>query len=222
VGHAHLKKGNGFVEPRIFSIMLAGSKHPEHYSQKPVDWDFFDLKGMLEELFTILGFGGITVKKSELSMLHPGRQAKVYVGDVHVGIMGEIHPELLVKLDIPQRVLFAECDMQELLNINRSATKMQELAIFPSSERDWTITLSKSVKFAELMAKIDELKPAICQEVSLTSIFEHEKLGLDKHNLTLHFVYRDRAKTISQDEVDKAHQTVVSGALNYLAEKYPE
>lgn len=222
VGHAHLKKGNGFVEPRIFSIMLAGCKHPEHFSQKPVDWDFYDLKGMLEELFTILGFGGISVKKSELSMLHPGRQAKVYVGDVHVGIMGEIHPELLAKLDVPQTVLFAECDMQELLNIARIPAKMQELPIFPSSDRDWTITISKNIRFNELMAKIDEVKPAICQQVSLTSIFEHEKLGLDKHNLTLHFVYRDKAKTISQEEVDKAHQTLVSGVLNYLAEKYPE
>lgn len=222
VGHVHLKKGDGFVEPRVFSIMLTGKRQPEHFSQSVVNWDFFDLKGMFEELFGLLGFANVVVAKSQTTMLHPGRQAKVYVDGAHVGIMGEIHPELLDKLGISQRVLFAECDMHELMKLTRKAPKMQELAIFPSSDRDWTITLSKKIHYNELMAKINELKPAVCESVTLSALFEHEKLGIDKHNVTLHFVYRDRSKTISQEVVDAAHQKLVSSVVHYLAEKYPE
>ncbi len=222
VGHAHLKKGEGFVEPRIFSIVLTGMKQPNHFSLNPQPWDFFDLKGMLEELFYTLRFSKVFVEKSDLSMFHPGRQAKVFVDDVHVGILGEVHPELLAKLDIPQAVLFAECDMQELMKLPRKEVKMHPMAIFPSSERDWTITLAKKINFDEIMTKINEIKPAICETVELAAIFEHEKLGIDKHNVTLHFVYRDRAKTVSQEEVDKAHKSLESQVVHYLAEKYPE
>lgn len=222
VGHVHLKKGDGFVEPRVFSIMLSGKKAPEHFSQNANNWDFFDLKGMLEELFSLLRFNNFSVEQSESTMLHPGRQAKVYVDGVHVGVMGEIHPELLDRLDIPQRVLFAECDIQELMKLDRQAPKMQDLALFPSSDRDWTITLSKKIGYNELLAKIYEVMPEVCESVSLTALFEHEKLGLDKHNITLHFVYRDREKTISQEVVDTAHQKLVSNVVHYLAEKYPD
>jgi phenylalanyl-tRNA synthetase beta chain len=144
------------------------------------------------------------------------------VGDVHVGILGEIHPLLLHKLGVSKRVLFAECDIEELMTLARGEQKMQELAEFPSSDRDWTVTLSKRIHFDEVMAKINEVKPKIVESCALVSLFEHEKLGIDRHNVTLHFVYRDREKTISQEEVEKAHQRLVREVTNYLAEKYPE
>lgn len=222
VGHAHLKKGEGFVEPRIFSIMLSGKRRPQHFSEISSEWDFFDLKGMLEELFITLGFSEMSVKKSNAAMFHPGRQAKVYIDGVHIGMIGEIHPQALAEYDINQRILFAECDMQELMRLPRKEQKMQSLAIFPSSQRDWTITASKKIHFDEIINKINEIKPAICEDVSLEALFEHEKLGLDKHNVTLHFVYRDKTKTVSQEAVDQAHQKLVTQVSQYLAEKYPE
>ncbi|MBS0634181.1 MAG: phenylalanine--tRNA ligase subunit beta [Verrucomicrobia bacterium] len=220
VGHAHLKKGTGFVEPRLFSIMLTGKARSHHFSRKDREWDFFDLKGMLEELFSTLRFSEMTVEKSKMSMFHPERQAKVFVDGVHIGIMGELHPELLQRLGIDQRVLYSECDMQELINLSQKACKMEELALFPASQRDWTITLPKKVSYAEITNKINEIKPAICEAVTLVSLFEHEKLGADRHNVTLNFVYRDREKTVSQDEVEAAHQKLVSTVSKYLAEKY--
>ena len=76
--------------------------------------------------------------------------------------------------------------------------------------------------YDEILSKICEVKPAVCESCSLVSLFEHEKLGPDRHNVTLHFVYRDSTKTVSQDEVEKAHQKLVQEVANYLAEKYPE
>ncbi|MCE5293506.1 MAG: phenylalanine--tRNA ligase subunit beta [Chlamydiales bacterium] len=217
VGHAHLKKGKTFVEPKLFSLALTGKNKETNKA-----WDFFDLKGLLEELFSTLRFSNVTTEKSNLPMLHPGRQAKILVDGVHVGMLGEIHPELLDTFGISQRVYYAECDMQELIQLSRAVVKMRALPIFPASDRDWTITLSKKIPYAAIVQKINEVKPVICEDVSLVSLFEHEKLGADKHNVTLHFVYRDTAKTVSQEEVDAAHQKLVSQVVHYLAEKYPE
>ncbi len=222
VGHVHLKRGEGYVEPRVFAILLSGKRAPLHFADAVQEFDFFDVKGMLEELFTLLRFPPLSLHPSKLAMFHPGRQAKVYVGDVHVGVIGEIHPELLQRLDITDRVVFAECDMQELLNLQRGVPKMREMAVFPSSDRDWTITLSTKVPCSEIMQKIEEVKPAICERYELISLFSNEKLGQDRHNVTLHFVYRDKEKTVSQDEVDKAHAKLVSQVSHYLAEKYPQ
>ena len=71
------------------------------------------------------------------------------------------------------------------------------------------------------MAEVNRVRPPICDDVSLKAIFQHEKLGAGRQNVTLHFVYRDRSKTILQEEVDSAHQALVAKLAQYLAEKYP-
>src|SRR5262249_20461184 len=147
---------------------------------------------------------------SHQPIFHPGRQGKIVVDGVHVGMMGELHPDILQKCDIPQRVLFAECDMQELLNMPRKSAKMQELSLFPSSDRDWTVTVSTRANFAEIIDEVMLHAPAICEEVSLKTIFQNEKLGSERQNVTLHFVYRSRSKTISQEEVETAHQALIA------------
>jgi len=210
IGHVHLKKETTYEEPLCFAVMLSGQKNTPHFSEKNREVDFFDLKGILEVFFSSLGFSNFSLEKSTLSIFHPGRQAKIYIAEHHVGMIGELHPKLLRSLGIEQRVYFSECDLQELLQIPRKEKMMEKLAEYPQSDRDWTITLAKSIPFDMLMKKIDEVRPAILESVSLVSIFEHEKLGTDVHNVTIHFVYRDREKTVSQQEVDAAHTKIVS------------
>lgn len=221
VGHVHLKKGTGYAEPLVVGMLLTGKVRPAHFSEAAREVDFYDLKGKLETLFHTMQFAHFEVKKSDLPIFHPGRQAKIFVNGVHVGVMGELHPQLLKMVDVPERVLFAECDLQELLNMPRPFCKMRPLAIFPSSERDWTITVSTKATFDVIMEKIQALKPSILETVSLVSIYKNEKLGADVQNVTLRFVYRDPAKTISQEEVEAAHDKLVTTVLHYLAEKYP-
>jgi phenylalanyl-tRNA synthetase beta chain len=222
VGSAHLKKQEEYLEPRIFSLLLTGKANLPHFSEPLREGDFFDLKGIIENLFLALRYHGVEVKKSDLSIFHPGRQAKIFVQGLHIGMMGELHPQLLGSLDIQQRVLFAECDFQELMRLERKETKMQELPVFPSSERDWTVTVSKSATFGEIKAKIEACKPSILESTKLVAIYENEKLGYARHNVSLRFVYRDHEKTVSQEEVEKAHLDLVGQLIHYLAEKYPE
>jgi phenylalanyl-tRNA synthetase beta chain len=62
----------------------------------------------------------------------------------------------------------------------------------------------------ELFAKIYENPPPILEHAELSKLFEHEKLGKESHNVTIHFVYRDREKTVSQEEVDSAHNELTA------------
>lgn len=217
MGHSHLRKEQKYQEPFVFGILLSGKTDNPHFSCSPSEFDFFDLKGILENLFSGLGLNDFALKKSELSILHPGRQAKIYLSNVHVGMMGELHPAILRSLGIDTRVLFAECDIQELWKLPRHERKMEPLPLYPSSERDWTVTASKKVSFEELFHLIESAKSPLLEDVSLVTIYESEKLGADQHNLTLRFVYRDKQKTVSQQEVDTEHARLVAKASDYIS-----
>lgn len=211
VSHVHLREEQKYQEPLVAAIILTGKNSHPHFSEKTQDFDFFDLKGIVENLFSSLQITNFSLKNSDISIFHPGQQAKIYLGNVHVGMMGQLHPSILKSVDIDQPLFFAECDLQEIWRVvPRQERKMQPLALYPASERDWTVTVSKESNFEEIMAKIREASPQILERVALVSIYDNEKLGPNKHNLTFRFVYRDREKTISQDEVEKAHAQLVS------------
>ena len=149
--------------------------------------------------------------------MHPGQQAKIYLDHVHVGMIGRLHPAFLRSLGIDKPLFFAECDILELWRLlPQEARKMKPLVLYPASERDWTCTCAKNVAFDAIIKKAYESSSSLLEECYLLDIYEHEKLGLGKHNLTLRFVYRDREKTVSQEEVDKAHADLIHKLFQHI------
>ena len=222
IGNVHFKKGEKFQETLVFGIVLSGQAALLHFDASVREVDFFDLKGIVENLLHALAIPAFDFKKSFISIFHPGRQAKIVVeaGEgkgLQIGTLGELHPSILRQFDIDQRVLFAELDIQELMRIEKRVVKFEPLAEFPSSARDWTVTLPEEITYEEILSAITACAPPILESVSLVTIFRHEKIGKDRKNVTLHFVFRDKSKTISQEEVDLAHAQITTETLTALA-----
>src|ERR1700733_11665240 len=55
IGRVHLCQGDRFEEPTLIGIIMSGLSRPPHWDIKPLPVDFYDLKGMLENLLRSLG-----------------------------------------------------------------------------------------------------------------------------------------------------------------------
>jgi phenylalanyl-tRNA synthetase beta chain len=108
-------------------------------------------------------------------------------------------------LDIAARVLFAEINLQDLALLKKDHIQAPELSLYPSSERDWTITMSENVPVEKVFTLIRQASSPFLEKVILLDLYKSEQIGKDKKNVTFRFVYRDRQKTISQEIVDKDH-----------------
>jgi phenylalanyl-tRNA synthetase beta chain len=212
VGKVHFKAEGGYQEPLIAGIVLAGKNNPYHFSSKAPKVDFYDLKGIIENLLDGLNIRRYTFRSSNIETFHSGRQALIQIDWVDVGSLGEIHPSIQRKLDIPERIYFAELNLVDLLNAKRGDLKMRTLSLYPASERDWTVTVPKAMAVQQLISSIQRIPSDLLEEVSLVDIFESEKIGLDVKNVTLHFVYRDKQKTIAQEQVDSEHARILATA----------
>ena len=221
IGHVHFKNGDKYQGRSVFGIVLSGKASLAHFDTPAKEVDFFDLKGIVENILRSFAIPEALYKKSALSIFHPGRQAKIIVEGLQVGTMGELHPQVLRQFDISQRVLFAEFDIQDLFSLQTKERKFVSLAEFPSSERDWTVTVAEEISYEEMKEAIELLKSPILESISLVAIFRHEKLGPDKKNMTLRFVFRDRFKTVSQEEVDKEHARITTETVAKLTHKQP-
>ena len=136
VGRVHFKEKDHYFEPSTAGIILSGKRSPYHWDPKPSEFDFFDLKGMVENLFAGLKIEGVKFDISHLHNFHPGRQASIVKDGTVLGILGEVHPDRVAKLDVPQRIFFAEINLNELMPHLPKQWKVADLAQFPGSERD--------------------------------------------------------------------------------------
>lgn len=210
VGRVHFTSKEKFFEPMVASIILTGRLEKPHWENKEKGVDFFDLKGILLNVFEGLKLPKPHFKKSSYANFHPGRQAEILIENIEVGMMGEVHPLTLKEADLNQSVLFAELNMEELRNLVEKNIKMTPLATYPASARDWTITVQSQVEVGHIEALIAATKGPLLEEVTLLDLYINDKLGLDKKNITFRFIYRDLHKTISQAEVEEEHNRLTN------------
>lgn len=209
IGRIHYKEGDKIEEPSCASILLAGlSRHP-HFDRKPSPFDFFDLKGMIENLAHHLHLRNVEFQPSNLHTLHPWRQAQVKIGDNTIGVFGEVHPELVLKAHLFGRLLFAELNLSDILGLKKQDVRFHNLALYPSSTRDWTVTLSSNLPYAKIAALIRSSKPQHLESFEMIDSFTSEELGPDRKNVTFRFVYRDRHQTIAYETVEEEHRKMI-------------
>lgn len=216
LGRIHFKDGDQYKEQSMAAIILTGKARAAHWDRKAEDVDFYDLKGMVEAVFNELGIEGLEFKSQSLKIFHNGRQASIYVGSLEVGSLGEVHPSIQRRLDVSQRILFAEFNLHDLFKIRKPLQKMAEIPIYPHSTRDWTITLPEDLPIETILKILRSISSPLLEEISVKDIFKSEKIGKDKKNATFHFVYRDRAKTIEFETVEEEHDRIIKEALKSL------
>lgn len=220
VGRIHFKENEKFdgkfKEQTVLAIILSGKSSPNPYAPKPQAYDFRDLKGIVENLLKGLGIDNYSIRVSSLPILHPGKQASIFVGGLEIGSFGEIHPSVQRRIDLPQTLLFAELNLLDLFKVRKRDITMKSLPIFPSSERDWTVTLLEKASVQQVIDSIKSFPSALLEEVSLTDIYRSPALE-GKKNATFHFVYRDTQKTIEQEAVDQEHTRLINSALQLIS-----
>jgi phenylalanyl-tRNA synthetase beta chain len=198
IGRIHFKEGDAFQEQVCAAILLSGKSSPYHFDPKPRPFDFFDLKGMVENLLSLK----VSFEPSHLHTLHPGRQSKVMVGPLHLGVIGQIHPNLAHALDLDGALLFAEINLNDLMSLKKGDKKSTPLAPFPGSERDWTLSLKNETPVAAVIKAIESARSPLLEGFFLLDLYPKE----GSKNVTFRFTYRDAQKTIDLETVEREHQ----------------
>lgn len=216
LGRIHFKQSGQYKEQSMAAIILAGQDRPHHWDRKPIDTDFYDLKGIVENLLKGLGILHPLFSISHFTCFHPGRQANIQKDSLRIGTIGEIHPAVLREWGISNRLIYAELNLHDLFQLKKPKELMHNLSQFPSSERDWTITLPEGLAIDQVLNAIHSIPSPLLETVLLLDIHHSEKLGPDLKNATFRFVYRDQSRTLSFEEVEAEQARIINGATAKL------
>ena len=208
IGRVHFKKEDAIFEPSCAAILLTGLSRPSHFDRKPHAFDFFDLKGMIEN---ILPSFSLEFTPSHLHTLHPWRQAEIKLGALTIGTLGEIHPALAAHYDLHNRPLFAELNLSDLLPLISHEKKFTPFSPFPSSIRDWTISLPAPFPYQKLAVLIQAHTRT---PFTLIDSFTQDE---NKKNLTLRFVYQSQDATVDAETISRAHEKLIETVAEKLS-----
>lgn len=218
IGRVHFTTKERFFEPTVVSFLLTGERRQQHWEFHDDFIDYFDLKGIVENIIESLHISMPSFHPSDYSNFHPGRQAVIKIGEMETGIIGEIHPTTLKKAGLEFPVYFAEMNLEDLIRLLPATLKLEPIPQYPASSRDWTVTVKEEESVGEILNRIQNTPSPLLESISLRGIYRSEKLGSGKKNVTIRFVYRDPHKTVSVQDVEKEHLRIIKINSVYLSQ----
>ncbi len=177
---------------------------------------FFTLKGELEAIFK-----GLRVQKATYTAVkdnpsyHPGRCAKVAVGGVDVGYIGQVHPLVAQNYDIDGEVYCAEINFTKLFDLQLPDVTYTPLPKYPTVNRDLSILCDEAVTVADAVDVITASAGKLLRDVNLFDIYRGTGIPEGKKSMAFSLELRADDRTLT----DSDSETVMSKVLTALGEK---
>ena len=208
-GKIYSKSSDKYQEKHQLGIVLSGSFGTENWTQNNRNTTFFDLKGLVQQLFNRLNISIDqeipTTDKNLSDGISLISEKKV------LGYLGIIDTKILKKLGINQAVFYAQLDWDTILNL--AATKKlvyKDVAKFPGSRRDLALLVDVKTTYKELFDTAFGMKNDLLKTVNLFDVYEGDKLPDGKKSYALSFTIQDESKTLNDNEIDQVMKKLIN------------
>ncbi len=172
--------------------------------------DFFMLKGMIEELMANMGIKNVMfTAESGYKAFHPGRCARISVGDEELGIMGEIHPDAADKYGLDTRCYCAEFMFGAVMRNADTQKAYRPLPKYPAVTRDIALITAEEVTAGDLTKTISETAGDILEKVELFDVYRGEQVAEGMKSSAFTLTYRDPERTLTDQDVLKIHDRIL-------------
>lgn len=218
LGRVFLPANGTTHEERRLAIALTGRRAPIFWSgeEREARFDVPDLKGTLEEFFDQFGVRGLTYsRRPEPTGLY-AESAMIQLGKQPIGELGQLLPALARQFDLRDPVLLAELNL-DLLQTRRNTVKtFRPLPPFPSVRRDVAMVVPETVTHEMVISTVKQAKPANLESVELFDVFRGKNVPPNHKSLAYMFTYRHGDRTLTDAEVNTAHEKLVQQFKNSL------
>ncbi len=211
------KAGETCQERLTLTAVACGRRQPEGWAQLNDPVDFYDLKGVAEELLHAVNVADVefSIENPE-PYLHPGKSCRLLQSETQLGSIGEVHPQVLSAFDIDQPVYLLELDVENLLSVVGEFNKFKPLSRYPDVMRDSALLLDESISAAQIMDIIGRTKVKYIENAVLFDLYTGKGIPEGKKSLAVRVRYRDLEKTLTEDEVAKAHNKLIKSLCHQL------
>lgn len=208
-------------EPQKLAIALTGLRLPPAWDRKDTaKFDFYDLKGIVEGLLLQIHIQQVRFVAASHPSYHPGMCAEVYAGEILLGVMGELHPQVKEHYDfMTPAVLAAEFDLKALLQVAASQYETSGVSTYPPVLEDIALIVDESVPADQIERTIRQTGGKLLADVRLFDVFRSEQIGAGKKSLAYSLTYQAPDRTLNDQEASQLRGRIVRRLENELGAK---
>ena len=199
------------AEPRRVGAVMVGPREADTWlAHEAAPLGFFDLKGVAEALAVRLGLADVRWERGDHPALHPGRTARLLVGGVEAGVLGELHPTVRAAFDLPnQPVVVMELDLEVLLAGWGAAAEMAGISTQPPVYEDLALIVDEAVPAAQVAALIRQSGGKLLTDVRLFDVYRGGQIAAGKKSLAYALTYQAPDRTLTDEDTKKLRGKIV-------------
>ena len=190
--------------------LMMGRRNDVNWSTDNAVIDFYDAKGMVEELLDILRIGRYQVEAGEYTAMHPGKTALFKKGKEVIAAVGELHPKVAENLGITKKAYIFEMDVLTLMKYTANKTSYTALPKYPAISRDLAMLVDATVNAAEIERVIAQNGGQYFKGVTLFDIYTGKQIAEGKKSMAFTMQFQSNEKTLTDAEADEAFQRILS------------
>jgi len=200
-------------QPRHVAAVLTGQRDRSGWwgAGRAADWT--DALALARAVADVVGVTLEVRPERDRAPWHPGRTARLSVGATVVGHAGELHPQVLERLDLPPRSVGLELDLDALVAAGGDdPVQAVPVSTFPVAKEDVALVVDESVAVQDVVAAIRRGAGELLESVRLFDVFRGEQLGEGKKSLAFSLRLRATDRTLTAQDAAGVRKAVVAKA----------
>lgn len=195
-------------QPAVAGI-FSGNRVPDAWNRPAERWDFFVTKGVLQTALGSLGIADLAFNAVKGAPFHPTRAAGVTLGSMTLGVIGELHPEVCRRFDVPEGTCVFEIALTPVLEALPARRRAEELPRFPAVYMDIAVTLDQDIAAGQVLEVVERAgRPAVVG-VRLFDEYRGEQVAEGRKSLAFALELRHPERTLTEEDAQAAKDKVV-------------
>ncbi|MDR0205654.1 MAG: phenylalanine--tRNA ligase subunit beta [Bacteroidales bacterium] len=198
-----------YSEKEKLSLFVAGKNHDDQWLEPSKDLDFFFLKNYVENVIKCSSTNyTIIISENETPFVN---SLEYFSNEELVAKIGLVNPKILKQFDIRRTVYYAEIDMIHLFEeSSKYKVRFTPIATIPVVKRDLALVVDKNVTYQQLEKVAIQYGSRHIKKMTLFDVYEGEKLPDGKKQYALNFVLQHPTKTMTDEEINKILNKLLS------------
>ena len=213
-GKVFLKDSELQIRPNEIEYLagaITGLAHARNWNINKRNVDFYDLKGVLDFLFSNCNFQGNVYyyPTSKYNDMHPGRTADIYVNNIFVGFIGQVHPFIAESYHINSDVYVFQLNIDKLFSLPKNNIIYHEISKFPKIERDISILVNKDINNYDVEEIIKNNGGKFLQKIQLFDVYQNKDISnINKKSLAYKLTFLNHNHTLTEQEINDAMHSI--------------
>ncbi len=201
-------KDQQLTERPCIAGLLMGLQGNSNWSETKRYFDFFDLKGDLQSLFSTLKLNDVQFMAASHDALHPGQSAKIVINGVFAGWIGTLHPRLADALDLQHDVVLFELNLASLSG--NKAPRYQAISKYPQIRRDLSLLVDNELSVMEIeMAVRAVVTENWLKAFDVFDVYTGAGIPDGKKSLAIAITLQDDNRTLVDAEINSLIDAII-------------